>query len=672
MKIVLFLVLSATMFLQSVNASTYYFSNNTGNDDRTPRQAQNPSTPWKSLSKLNAYFSSLQPGDKVLLKRGEIFYGSITVNSSGIAGSPIMIGAYGTGSKPVITSLVTLSGWAAKDNYKGVYESSPVASAGTNVNTVLINNEIQQLGRYPNSDAANKGYLTFEAHSGKTSITDNELSSPINWTGAELVLRSQRWVLDRNLITSQSGNTIFYQTSSKYEPYDKYGYFIQNDIKTLDKTGEWYFNPSSKQVSVFFGKNKPSSYTVQVPTIDNLISSSDNSHIVFDNLQIKGANICGFLVKSGSDISISNCDVLFSGRDGVKVANIKNFDIENCIVANSNNNGVDLGFNGSNNAVIKNNIITNTGVLAGMSGSGDGKALAVQSNGSGADIENNQIINTGYTGIYFSGDLTVIKNNFIDSFCQIKDDGAAIYTFSGSKSNTVHKGRIVDGNVIVNGIGAPEGTNSKNSAANGIYMDVGATGVEITNNTVANTYSGIFFHKANRLVATNNTLYNNTNGLYIVNNGGSFPITNNVVTNNLFFPKDPKQLAVNIETVGDDIESMGVFDSNFYWGTTTGNVVFKQRSKDNLGNMATKRFALNDWKNAHPYDLSSKNMPLQVAANTNLNNIVRFEYNTSNDNKRIALNGQYTDVKGKFYTKSVVLPPYSSIILVKQTGKKIL
>ncbi|MEJ7684845.1 MAG: hypothetical protein WKG06_44765 [Segetibacter sp.] len=66
-------------FLHSAWAATYYFSTSSGNDSRTSTQAKNPSTPWKTISKLNSFFSSLQPGDSVLFKRGETFYGSVTI-----------------------------------------------------------------------------------------------------------------------------------------------------------------------------------------------------------------------------------------------------------------------------------------------------------------------------------------------------------------------------------------------------------------------------------------------------------------------------------------------------------------------------------------------------------------------------------------------------------------
>src|SRR5215217_7539459 len=108
MKTLLLLTL-AVVFFTTTNATNYYFSSASGDDSRTSTAAKNPSTPWKSISKLNSFFASLQPGDSVLLKRGETFYGSITVTKSGTTSLPIVISAYGLGNRPVITSLVALN-----------------------------------------------------------------------------------------------------------------------------------------------------------------------------------------------------------------------------------------------------------------------------------------------------------------------------------------------------------------------------------------------------------------------------------------------------------------------------------------------------------------------------------------------------------------------------------
>src|SRR5215475_10608106 len=100
MKNLLLSLLVAKLALLSgiAGATTYYFSTSDGDDSRTSAQAQNSSTPWKSIDKLNSFFSSLQAGDQVLFKRGDVFYGSINISKSGSSGSPIVFGAYGSGS----------------------------------------------------------------------------------------------------------------------------------------------------------------------------------------------------------------------------------------------------------------------------------------------------------------------------------------------------------------------------------------------------------------------------------------------------------------------------------------------------------------------------------------------------------------------------------------------
>ena len=197
---VLLLALSFT-----ANATTYYFSAS-GND---ANNGTSTSTPWKTLSKFNSVFASKSPGDNFLFNRGDVFYGSITISRSGSSGSPITIGAYGTGANPVITGFTTVSAWTNLGS--NIWESTSAVSALSATNMVVINGVNTPMGRYPNT-----GYLTYQSFSGKTSITSSSLSGSPNWTGAEAVIRKQRWIIDRNLITAQSGGTLTYKPSSTY------------------------------------------------------------------------------------------------------------------------------------------------------------------------------------------------------------------------------------------------------------------------------------------------------------------------------------------------------------------------------------------------------------------------------------------------------------------------
>ena len=57
-------------------------------------------SPWNSISAANAF--AFQPGDSLLLKRGMSCYGSLSPTGSGTAGNPIIIDAFGSGSRPIL------------------------------------------------------------------------------------------------------------------------------------------------------------------------------------------------------------------------------------------------------------------------------------------------------------------------------------------------------------------------------------------------------------------------------------------------------------------------------------------------------------------------------------------------------------------------------------------
>ena len=607
-------------FLSSMEAKStnYYFSSVSGNDSRSSGQAQNPSTPWKTISRLNSFFKYLKPGDAVLFKRDETFYGSIVITKSGTARSPITISAYGSGARPVITSLVSLSAWKANSNYRGVYDCAS-SNLGAEVNFVLLNDVLQQIGRYPNSNTGNKGYLNFEGHTGKSSITDKQLPAYPNWTGADVVIRTSHWTLDKSAIKDHSKSRI------KFKPLtgavilrNDYGYFIQNSIKTLDQFGEWYYNPSRKVISMYFGSKSPRSYNIKAPAIDYLIYANRQSYVTFDNLNLKGANSYGFDVNRGSHFIIKNCDILFSGDDGVSVSNHSNFIIDNCTVAYSNNNGISAG-SSNQKAIVRNNVIKNTYTIAGMGHSGNGQGTGIRI-GDGGLAEYNSIINTGYVGIMMNGNNLIIRNNYIDGFCTVKDDGGAIYTSNGS--NGTNSGRKIIGNIILNGIGAWQGTNGTAetskfiSSSSGIYMDDNSNGVEITGNTVENCGRGVLLHNARNIVLKDNTFFNNRNEqVYMKHDWMGGRITRQTVTNNIFFSKLATQVVASFNTVlGDnDIATMGRFDNNYYTRPIDDKLVFFNSTYILSGKEYRVNRDLEGWKSKYRLDASSKRSAKKIA-----------------------------------------------------------
>ena len=87
----------ALITCQATFARKIYVSSTVGNDTRTLTQAQNQSTPWASLSKVQSSMSSLGVNDSILFMRGNSFRGTLTMFNK----SRMYFGAYGTGNDPL-------------------------------------------------------------------------------------------------------------------------------------------------------------------------------------------------------------------------------------------------------------------------------------------------------------------------------------------------------------------------------------------------------------------------------------------------------------------------------------------------------------------------------------------------------------------------------------------
>ena len=75
----------------------YYVDDANGNDG-------NPGTseaaPWRTLDRASS--ATLNPGERLLFRRGGVWSGTLKVEESGVAGLPVVIGSYGSGPPPVI------------------------------------------------------------------------------------------------------------------------------------------------------------------------------------------------------------------------------------------------------------------------------------------------------------------------------------------------------------------------------------------------------------------------------------------------------------------------------------------------------------------------------------------------------------------------------------------
>jgi hypothetical protein len=643
----------------AANATNYYFSSVSGDDSRSLSEAQNSQTPWKSLAKLNEIMPVLAAGDIVSFKSGEVFDGAILLTKSGASNSPITFTSYGAGAKPVISGFLKVSNWTTSGG--GIFESvSP--SYNTSLNTILINGIPQRIGRYPNITAANKGYLTITNTNGGNQIYDDQMAG-YNWTNGDIVIRKARWVVDRNFITSQSGNTITYNSQSPNATLTRYGYFIQNHPAALDQQGEWCFNSANKKLNIYLAAGTPANFDIQASVVNTLVTINNQNNLVFENISFKGANVNAFEINSSSQIRINNCDILYSGVDAFKGSNSNNLRIENSFIYYTNNNGFE--FPNTNNVTISRNTIKCTGVFAGM-GSGDsGSYEAILIDGNNHTIEFNEIDSTGYNPLTYRGSFNIIRNNFISNFNFTKDDGGGIYSWNNIAGAPASTGTKITDNIVIKGLGASEGApDAGYEAANGIYLDDNTSNVEVARNTVAFCgLNGIYLHNAHEISIHNNTLYANRSQIVMSedNFAPASPIRNITLNDNQLVSKENFQPVAEYLTENNDLSSFGSFDRNSYSRPTFDHFVINASYKIN-GTYFNKALDLPEWKNLYSKDQASTRSPVVLPSG----NDIRFEYNSTSSSKTIALDATYVNVYSAEFSGSITLQPYTSVVLLKK------
>ncbi len=648
-------------------AANYYVSALSGNDSYSTLQAQNRATPWKSVAGLNQVMNQLAPGDSVLFERGGVYYGTLNIAANGMAGFPVYFGAYGSGANPVITGFTALTNWRL---YAGNIHYA-ILDAPALLNMVTLNGVARGMGRHPNT-----GYLNYENCQTNVSIADYQLTSSPNWTGAEVVMRKYRFILDRYKITSHVDSTLFYSATTADGgpgygwPVKGNGYFFQNHLNTLDQQGEWFYKAANDTLFMHFGGSSPAGFDVRASTVAINCEVKNASYVVIENLDFEGGNNRGLKLATAQNIIVRNCRFYNQGAHGIHAESVNNVTVEGGSVTTSFSNGI--FFDLVENCTVDGVTVRHSNTIPGTGISSTGIGVGITMNGNANRVINNRIFNSGYNGIAFNGDKVLIERNLVDSFCLIKDDGGGIYSYTGD-ANTTAVERTVKDNIILNAIGAAAGAESYHwyenfGKAAGIYLDEHANHLQIIGNTVAGgNWAGIIFHKAHSNKVNGNLFFNHRYQVlvsqYIDARGNNFA-GNNELKRNEFVAKTAVQNAFYFRTFipGDRPSNMGTLDSNVYARPLNDTMPIKVDLDYDPGR-ASLTLTLAQWKALYGLDPASTTSPLTFTAN--IDDSLRFEYNDTHLPKTIHLIGSYRDMRGVPQSGALSLPPFSGIVLLK-------
>lgn len=659
MKLVL--IVSLLFLWKSSFATDHYFASS-GNDG-------NPGTitqPWQTLNKLNMIFNTLNGGDIIHFNRGDVFYGQIKPNKSFPVGNPLIITSYGVGAQPVITGFTNVATWTNLG--ANIWESTFSISTLTSCNEVVVLGVNIAMGRTPNT-----GYYTYQSFS-KTSLTSTDLTGTPNWTGAKAVIRKNNWLIDIDTITSQSGSTIVHTSNSVATGTNNYGFFIENDARTLDIQNEWYYNPSTKKIRIY-STSMPG--TFQVSSIDTLVNTKLFDNITFDSLTFTGSNKDVMVAIGSSHIHIYDCNFNFNGKDGiwggqnVGAGSGTDFQFMRDTVNHTNNNFITFAQEFTN-GIISHNVFKNTGLQPGMGGDGSDKSFGtdevIQTRGAGTIIEWNRFDSTGYVDINYLADNQIIRFNYLSNGLMVKSDGGLIYTWNGITGAVSPVGRKVYNNILLysDGLTSLAGTTLTQALVHGLYEDANNKYIEFYNNTVAYMAfgGGYMYSGSQNNNWHDNTFYNNGfNQMRVIDQFSNGQLTTtDTIKNNIFVAKSATQYVstwTTNRTASAYLATAGLFDSNYYARpiAQTGVVNF-------LTGVTGSVLTLPAWKTFSSNDTHTNPTAITISDTSRF----RFIYNDTSVNKDFIMGALYADVKGHRYTDTITLTPFTSKVLIYDTA----
>lgn len=613
--------LTILIFISSKCFSLNYYISNAGNDSN---DGLSTATSWKTLSKVNGY-STFSSGDSVLLNKGDSWNERLIVPASNLNFS-----SYGTGNKPIITGFQTLSGFSTSGN---VY-SITATNATSKLNTVLINNKLAAKCRMPNT-----GYYNYFGVATYNKLV-NYLSGTPNYTGAECVIRNTAWLLENVPVISQLPDTLFLADSLPYALNSQgTGYFLQNTQYALNYTDAWYFSDTAKSFKIYGDTNN-----IQIATIDTVVWVHSKSNVTFNGIQVKGGNLVGFQLDSAVGAVIQNCTINHIGDYGIYASNSTNLQI----LSDSLDDILNIGMrvSGNDNIYIHNNYFTNIGTLPGMARElAQSNYIGIEVSGLNTVVTNNQLTNIGYIGIDYGSPNSVLRNNYINTFCFVVADGGAFYTY-----NPTATGSIISSNIILNGIGAPDGIlpTANLAPAAGIYNDDNTTGLIEDSNTVANCINGILNHTDNSITSRYNNLYNNQANFIVKPNSDVNQYL--TFTHNLMYNTGSNRNFYSVITMTPS--NLAGMDHNYY---------------SNPANDSNQVYLYNTWYSLYGWQTLS-GIDINSVIGTPSSGITSTQavllYDSTSSPVTTVLKGTYRDMKGNYYN-SVTLQPFQSITLFK-------
>jgi parallel beta-helix repeat protein len=562
------------------------------------RSGTSTATSWRTLARVQAALDAdeFDVGTQIFFRRGATYRGSLVLDAqdSGAPGAPVTFSAYGTGAPPVLSAAVPVTGWKSTGLNRW---SATCAQCPATPSNLTFNGKPMSLARWPNATSGD-GYRYFTGAEGNNVIIDNALPavSSTNWTGAEMVVRSIAWVLDRLPVRSYSAGRFSLAQDSSYPLEVGYGYFLQNHPAALDTQGEWIWNAASRTITMY-SATSPATTVVEVSARDTVIDVNGASDIAVEKLTVVGGRVANVRAAGCSRVAVREVTSAATAGTGIALTDCATSAVYASQIVDAADKGLQA-FNCANCLMVA-NTIRNTATLAGMGLGGDGHYLGAELKGPQLVFAYNQVVGVGYIGVDLRGGVTATRN-VVRDFNRVKIDGGGIYAYNAADLT-------VTDNYIADAPGSTAGTPWSGVGTQGIYVDDDSERVNVANNTIANVgASGVYLHNTRNVVVSQNTVVGaGEQSLEIVDDDlGSFDNTNLQIVDNQFVTTNPTALAMSVRTTRTPpnitfLAQLGTLDRNRYCDAfDDATIEIQTPSIDTVGSLA-------DWQAASSEDAAS-------------------------------------------------------------------
>ncbi|WP_158602400.1 golvesin C-terminal-like domain-containing protein [Cohnella endophytica] len=425
--------------------TTYYVSSSSGNDSNNGTSS---STPWKTLVKASN--QAYGPGDQILLKRGDTwtsegnvyddgYYSSTRTHnyyrtgfrngSKGDPLNPIVLGAYGTGAKPVIKGTYT-------PNYSQ-YNSNPSSWKGL-------------VAGFDESSGANEDYFAVF------------IQNPHGWKVQDLKLSNAQGgiVLWNNAGQTNDGTTI---TNIDFADIDGIDYFSndQPDGTNPGIKNSVHFRVTYSAGVILTGDSYQGDNGIRGKNIylSNLRGVRTKSLL----MPVRRSNNPWELYPDGTQVNYQNVNLTNSSNSGGTfgwwMQGTDGGTVSNVISTNSGESPYSYGPTGGGVSDSKNLTITNNEFIGSSKNTVDGCGLDFEGNNENVTAQNNIFKNNHSGGIMYFGtnganrSTNVVGNVFIQNELKNFNNGE-VYVAVTPDANSSVKNNVFEkaqGHVNISG-----------------------------------------------------------------------------------------------------------------------------------------------------------------------------------------------------------------------------